>query len=191
MKCKQCNLEKTEDSFYFRKNRNKYSTICKDCAKTNSKDKYIKNRYNILEQKKEYRKNNSAKISKYGKKWREDNKQKILENNRFYKKKKRETDIIFRLHCNISSSISRCVKRKTTTQYLKTFGYTIDNLVEHLESLFEKGMNWENYGKWHIDHIYPVSKFNLEDEEQLKRCWALDNLQPLWDLDNIKKGNKV
>jgi hypothetical protein len=54
-------------------------------------------------------------------------------------------------------------------------------------------MSWDNYGKWHIDHKIPVTAFNFErvDDVDFKRCWSLKNLQPLWALDNIVKGNKV
>jgi len=54
-------------------------------------------------------------------------------------------------------------------------------------------MTWDNYGKWHIDHVIPTSVFNFEkpEDDDFKRCWSLQNLQPLWALDNIKKGNKL
>ena len=49
-------------------------------------------------------------------------------------------------------------------------------------------MNWENYGEWHIDHIIPVSKFSKDTPMDVVN--ALDNLQPLWGIDNLKKGNR-
>ena len=50
----------------------------------------------------------------------------------------------------------------------------------------------ENYGLkgWHIDHIKPVSKYNLMEEKELRECWNYKNLQPLWWYDNIRKFNK-
>jgi len=57
-------------------------------------------------------------------------------------------------------------------------------------------MNWNNYGrgkgKWTIDHIKPVSKFNYKsvNDEEFQRCWALKNLRPLEYIKNIKKSNK-
>ena len=50
-------------------------------------------------------------------------------------------------------------------------------------------MNWENAGKWHLDHIYPVSL--AKDEEELLKLNHYTNFQPLWAVDNIKKGNKI
>ena len=54
-------------------------------------------------------------------------------------------------------------------------------------------MTWDNYGKWHIDHIVPISVFNYTktEHEDFKRCWALGNLRPLWAFDNISKGAKL
>jgi hypothetical protein len=72
-------------------------------------------------------------------------------------------------------------------------GYTIKDLMKHLERKFKLGMTWENYGKWHIDHIMPKSVFKYEspDDIDFKRCWSLNNLQPLWSWENESKGAKI
>ena len=72
-------------------------------------------------------------------------------------------------------------------------GYTVSELKNHLEKKFKKGMTWENYGQWHIDHKIPMSVFNYQRPEDIdfKKCWALENLQPLWRIENIKKSNKL
>ena len=57
-------------------------------------------------------------------------------------------------------------------------GYSYDELRIHIESLFTDGMNWENYGEWHVDHIKPLSKF--KNDEPISVVNALSNLQPLW-----------
>lgn len=51
-------------------------------------------------------------------------------------------------------------------------------------------MNWGNYGKWHIDHIKPICSFKINsyEDQAFKECWALQNLRPLWALDNLKKS---
>jgi hypothetical protein len=69
-------------------------------------------------------------------------------------------------------------------------GYTRDDLVAHLERQFLKGMSWDNYGEWHIDHIIPLSSFTIEDwgDSQFVKAWALPNLRPLWAYENHKKG---
>lgn len=71
--------------------------------------------------------------------------------------------------------------------------YTLEELKNHLESLFKIGMSWENMGKWHVDHKIPRCAFNYtspEDQEFL-RCWSLSNLQPLWAVENLRKGSKI
>jgi len=74
-------------------------------------------------------------------------------------------------------------------------GYTVAKLMAHLEKLFRPGMCWENYGRggWHIDHIIPRAAFNYQTPQDIdfKRCWALSNLQPLWERENIAKGAKL
>jgi hypothetical protein len=49
-------------------------------------------------------------------------------------------------------------------------------------------MSWSNYGRWHIDHKKPISKF--KDGSNISVINALSNLQPLWAKDNLSKGNK-
>ena len=70
--------------------------------------------------------------------------------------------------------------------------FTYDDIVVHLKSKFKEGMTLENHGKWHIDHIRPVSSFNFitPEDKDFKKCWSLDNLQPLWALENILKRDK-
>lgn len=73
-------------------------------------------------------------------------------------------------------------------------GYTLDDLVAHMEKQFTKGMNWESFhrGEIHIDHIRPVAEFKPESADcpEFKACWALTNLRPIWAQDNRAKGAK-
>ena len=54
-------------------------------------------------------------------------------------------------------------------------------------------MTWENYGKWHVDHIKPISVHNIVEigDEEFMKCWSLENLQPMWGKENIIKGSKI
>ena len=70
-------------------------------------------------------------------------------------------------------------------------GCTIDEYWIYLESKFSPGMNRKNYGKfWNIDHIVPCSSFNLENNEELLKCFNYLNTQPLTIKANLKKGSK-
>jgi hypothetical protein len=51
-------------------------------------------------------------------------------------------------------------------------------------------MSWQNQGQWHIDHIKPLSQFDLTDFKQLQEACNYKNLQPLWAKDNLRKSNK-
>jgi 5-methylcytosine-specific restriction endonuclease McrA len=69
--------------------------------------------------------------------------------------------------------------------------YDTQELRAHLEKQFKSGMTWENYGKvWEIDHIKPISKFDLSILEERIKANALSNLQPMLAEENNKKGAK-
>lgn len=74
---------------------------------------------------------------------------------------------------------------------IEALGCSIEELRDKLEAQFEEGMSWDNYGKWHIDHVRPLANFDLLDPEQLRKVCHFSNLQPLWAEDNLRKGAKV
>ena len=74
---------------------------------------------------------------------------------------------------------------------VKMLGCTVDEAREHLEAQFSEGMSWENHGEWHIDHIKPLSWFDLSDPKQMAEACHYTNLQPLWGYENISKGNRA
>jgi hypothetical protein len=49
-------------------------------------------------------------------------------------------------------------------------------------------MNWDTYGKWHLDHIIPL--YEAKTEEEILKLNHYTNLQPLWAEDNLKKNRK-
>lgn len=75
----------------------------------------------------------------------------------------------------------------------KKLGCDRETFKTHIESQFKPGMTWENHGVygWHIDHIYPLSIAIKEGIDSFKKACHYTNLQPLWAIDNLKKGNKV
>ncbi|MGC1550833.1 MAG: hypothetical protein WA777_20110 [Rhodanobacter sp.] len=72
-------------------------------------------------------------------------------------------------------------------------GFTIAQFVEHFEQLFTDGMSWNafSHGEIHIDHIRPQALFDMNNVDQVRECWALSNLQPLWAVDNLRKGART
>jgi hypothetical protein len=130
-----------------------------------------------------------------GRKYYQNNKIKIVNKlNERYKK-----DFLFRLSCNISSSMRSSLRSKNLSKngrhWEDIVGYRVQDLKEHLEKLFVDGMNWEKLlnGEIHIDHIVPKIFFEYKSVEdvEFKYCWSLDNLQPLWAKDNLEKNAKV
>lgn len=72
-------------------------------------------------------------------------------------------------------------------------GYTLESLIEHIESKFTDGMTWDNYGEtWHVDHIIPKSwfKYTSAEDPKFTECWSLANLQPKLKTDNLRKNNR-
>jgi hypothetical protein len=99
-----------------------------------------------------------------------------------------------RLRANIHRRMLLVLKGINKSQHTcEIIGCGIDELRQHLESQFLPGMTWGNWSRqgWHIDHIMPCASFDLSDPEQQRKCFNYRNLQPLWAIDNLKKGAKV
>jgi len=69
-------------------------------------------------------------------------------------------------------------------------GCSVEELKKYLESKFQSGMTWDNYGLWEIDHIKPLAAFDMLDMQQVKQACHYTNLQPLWQEDNRSKGDR-
>lgn len=159
---------------------------CKKCT-----NKQSKKRYNDGGAKKarEYYKRNASKIRVKQTQYYQNNKEKI--NSRV--RDRLRADVSFRLRKSLSSRIYQAVKffgQKKFNNTTGLIGCSMPKLILHLESQFQEGMTWENYGRWHIDHIKPCASFDLSDDKQQKECFHYTNLQPLWAIDNLRKNNR-
>lgn len=103
---------------------------------------------------------------------------------------RRKADPSLRVRNAVSARMWAALKGRSDGKLSSRLGYSLQDLMQRLESKFADGMSWDNYGRWHVDHIKPCAKFDLTDPVQFSECWALSNLQPLWAEDNIKKGAK-
>ena len=87
---------------------------------------------------------------------------------------KRQTNLNFRLRKNLRTRIYHALMRMTKSEgTVELIGCSVENFIKYIESLFQDGMTWNNYGqgrdKWHIDHIIPCTAFDLTvKEEQFK-----------------------
>ena len=96
--------------------------------------------------------------------------------------------IIHTVRTQVNSSLRRNgqIKDKSTLGYL---GCDLETLKLHLEKQFVDGMTWSNHGEWHVDHIIPLA-YNEPAMEEVKQRLHYTNLQPLWAVDNMSKGNR-
>lgn len=105
-----------------------------------------------------------------------------------------KNDPALRMARAIRNAVNMAIKRRTAIKHGRTFdllGCSGKQLAEHLERQFRRGMTWDNYGKvWHIDHITPLSYFDMSCPQDQRRAWNWQNLRPLWADQNIREGNK-
>jgi hypothetical protein len=146
-----------------------------------NKSYYQKNKENILQFRKEYYKKNTMQIKQHQKE--------------YYKKKKKilSDELSDKLATNLRIRLCKALHRNQKRgSAVKDLGCSIIELKQYLESKFQPRMNWNNWGKdgWHIDHIKPLSFFDLSNRNQLLEAVHYTNLQPLWASDNMSKGNK-
>jgi len=199
-KCNKCSIEKEFCDFYKKSDsKDGYCPTCKECRKHNDKLYYNERKNEILKYQKEYYSNNSEKVKKREKERRKNYSEKIkeyeLKRKSLRKKyiseyytKRRQEDILFKISGNIRNRINKFLNKKSKNTEL-ILGISFDDLKIHLEKQFNNGMSWENYGDWHIDHIIPLS--SAKSEEEIYKLCHYENLQPLWSIDNLKKGNRV
>lgn len=132
--------DKQKSKKYYQKNKQKILSL--------EKEKYLNNKEKIQEKNKIYYVNNKEKVLLSSKKYYLNNKNKI---NNYYKNK-RKVNVNFKIKTAISANISFYLKNnnlsKNKKSTLKYLNYSIEKLKNHLESLFEPWMNWNNYGKY-------------------------------------------
>ena len=137
-------------------------------------------------------KENPTKKAKINRKSYLKNINKVKNRTALYQKVRRLEDINFRLADNLRSRLRKAIKNNQKAgSAVDDLGCSVDDLKIHLEGKFSEGMSWDNYGEWHIDHIRPLSRFDLTNKSQHLEACSYNNLQPLWAIDNLKKSNKV
>lgn len=121
-----------------------------------------------------------------------ENKDKVNKKRQERVRHKEHTDPLFLLQRRLRGRIYRAVKNGYKGgSAIKDLGCSIEQFKQYIESQFVEGMSWDNYGLfgWHLDHVKPLSLFDLSDPEQFKQACHYSNMQPLWAANNLKKGN--
>jgi len=199
-KCSKCkNIKHIDDFGLNRKNKDGKSIRCKGCNRVSNREGSRRWRKNNPDSaraaEKRQRLKDKDKIRKRTALWRKNNPEKI----KLIRQRasiKIRNDSQKRLSRSVSASILKSLKKnKNGNGWELLVGYTKEQLKKHLEKQFKDGMTWSNYGVngWSIDHIVPRSAFNYEksSDDDFKRCWSLNNLQPMWASENNKKQNKL
>ena len=173
VKCVNCFEEKSPEDFYSK-------TVCKSCNNKRHYQKYKK--YYVA--KSVTRRNNPAL------------KEELREYNTDWTRKRRGNHIETRIKGNLRNRLRDAIKgRRKSATTIKLLGCCWEDYKLYIESKWLTGMTWENYGrgkgKWNIDHIKPLSHFDLEKPEEQSKAFHYLNTQPLWEIDNFRKGDRV
>lgn len=207
--CPKCQIEKPHTKEFFRSNKVKekeyLEKTCKTC-RHNRAYQLAKTRYHsdpLFKQKKlssneenrlrhqEEKDEIYLKRRARCKRWQRENKERIRERDKGRRAKRYANDT-YKLSKLFGNRIRALLKE--SNEWRTSLGYSIEDLKTHLEKQFAPGMSWENHGRgekcWHIDHVKPVSWFNFSsvEDDDFKACWALENLAPKWEFDNLSKG---
>lgn len=170
---------------------------CKVCTRKYAIKYRSENKEKTLKYAAEYRKENKQKTLDYAAEYRKQNKEVLQKKKTEYQRQRRQTDPAYKMRKNVSKSILEALKARSknkTGSVWEALPYTSKQLCEHLEKQFDEYMSWDNYGTyWHVDHIYPQSLLPYENYEDpnFQKCWALENLQPLEAMMNVRKSNKI
>ena len=209
--CTKCQENKNTTEFFKDASKiDQLSSSCKTCHKLlrstdshkskrriyQSSDSYKQYRKQYLEINSEYTK---SKLSEYVQRPDIKEKRKLYYQSPEQKLKKKlyhENQMIsnpsYKINYLLSHAIHKSLKTKNANISLHwedLVGYSKQELKLHLETLFQKGMNWSNHGKWHIDHIQPLNTFQFDSHmsEEFRKAWSLSNLRPLWAKDNLSR----
>ena len=159
----------------------------------------------IAARKKEYRANNSAAIAEYERIRREITKdarkqymKEYVQSDEYRARRSERRKALWRTNPNfrlselLRSRLAYSLRNKSKLGSAVTLlGCSLHDAIAHIESQFEQGMSWENWGEWHVDHIRPLASFNLEDPIALEMACHYTNLQPLWAKENLAKGGRI
>ena len=176
------------------KKQKKYADDNKDKIKIYKKNWSLKNKDKIKLKKSQYYIENKDVISKRIKIYVENNKDIVRCRKNKYERRKTKDDIQFRISKNLRRRLRNALNNKIKSgSAVKDLGCSIESFKAYLESKFQQGMTWYNYGYdgWHIDHIKPLSSFDLTDRKQFLEACHYTNLQPLWAQDNLIKSNNL
>lgn len=167
--------------------------------KDQQKKNYLKHRKERLKKSKERAMQKAEEIKIYKHEYNIKNRRKITQSRQGYYKKRAEHDLNYRLRTIVRTRIKNALKNNLKSKRsAELLGIGLDDYKKYLEAKFTSDpitgevMNWNNWNftGWHIDHIKPLASFNLEDKSEQEKAFHYTNTQPLWSLDNLRKGDR-
>jgi len=193
--CRTCKIEKAVDLFGLRaSNKDGLNIHCAECHRAHCRIRSAK--YAKTPRGQAYaRAYRAGEKSKESEKIREaSDHRKACRNRRG--RERRAADIQYKLQTNLRSRLYCAIRNgQKAGSAISDLGCSVEELKKHLESQFEPGMTWENWGhgsdKWNIDHIIPLSSVNLENREEFLKVVHFSNLRPLWMPENVRLGQKA
>ena len=194
--CKDCRKK------YRRKNSKHIKEYNEEYRKNNpEKFKELKKEYldkfgdREKQKRREYHYANKKEQNKKSREWKKNNRDKIRE----YKKYRYNNDIQYKLSEVLRSRVHSALNgKKKVGSANRDLGCSTKELIKHIEEKFYphpktgEMMTWKNWKHdgWHIDHIKPLSSFDLTNRDQFLQACSFTNLQPLWAEENYLKSNK-
>jgi hypothetical protein len=210
--CSLClNIKNFNEFYNSNSTYDKLSTFCKECSNKKAIDRYnlltLEEKQDTLKKIKEWKDNNKDKIKSYKEYSKRKPQNKVYRNAR-----RRLNDIINRIKDSIWAEYLKN-NPNTSKIEIKEIGCSFKEFILYIESKFIEDMSWENYGpgykvdnkgkpiynennniiklkQWQIDHIKPVSSFDFDDVNEVKKINYYTNLLPMWAEDNNYKSNK-
>lgn len=127
--------------------------------------------------------------------WKTENPDYHKEYGRQYQRSRRADSVDARLAGTLRNQLFKVLRVGRKGSAVRNLGCSVADLRAHIESQFEPGMSWENWGngvgQWSIDHAYPCSKADLTDRSQFLAVANWRNLRPMWHDDNVRKGDAI
>ena len=193
-RCSKCDNEKELSEFNFRKDTQRYRNQCRDCIKLISKQYQTMNKDKIRIRRKEYSGKTKNLKRLYDIDYRERNREKI-KNYKKHMRKRKESDLNFKLICNIRTRTNKAFmsqKLKKNDKTIDLLGCSPEFFRRWIVHQLYGDMTEENYGSlWTLDHCYPLSKTNLSDKNELNKSTYWINIRPIYSTENNLKVSKI
>lgn len=205
LECTKCKINKPLNIKYFKKGKKNiygFRPICKECTRIEQQIYRQKNKNTLIQKRRLHYTKIQDKVKLWNSISKKNKKIKMLLDLDFSLKIKKtynerhmyryRNDVLYKLRHRLRGRLRQVLKKQIKkSKFFDYIGCSLEELKIHIEKTFKPGMKWENHGEWHIDHIIPLTAFDLSINEELLKACHYSNLQALWAKDNIKKSNKI